>query len=63
MRLTENALLSGHATNGFLRHGLVDRAKLTDFVGKVLRASLAFWWWRSQAGAWMLVLPPPFARR
>jgi simple sugar transport system ATP-binding protein len=38
MRLTENALLSGHATNGFLRHGLVDRAKLTDFVGKVVRA-------------------------
>jgi len=38
MRLSENALLSGHATNGFLRHGLVDRAKLTDFVGKVVRA-------------------------
>ncbi|MFO0293744.1 MAG: ABC transporter ATP-binding protein [Rhodospirillales bacterium] len=38
MRLTENALLSGHATNGFVRHGLVDRARLRGFVDGVVRA-------------------------
>ena len=38
MRLSENALLSGHATNGFLRHRLVDRARLRDFVAGVVRA-------------------------
>ena len=38
MRLTENALLSGHATNGFVRRGLIDRARLRGFVDGVVRA-------------------------
>jgi simple sugar transport system ATP-binding protein len=31
-RLSENALLAGHATNGFVRHGLVDRAATLAWV-------------------------------
>ena len=36
--LTENALLSGHATNGFLRNGMVDRAALAAWVARVVKA-------------------------
>jgi ABC-type uncharacterized transport system ATPase subunit len=36
--LTENALLSGHATNGFVRRGLVDGGALTDWVARVIKA-------------------------
>lgn len=38
LRLSENALLSGHATNGFTSNGLVDRGKLRGFVDGVVRA-------------------------
>lgn len=38
MTLTENALLSGHATNGFARHGLIDRKAVADWVARVVRA-------------------------
>jgi simple sugar transport system ATP-binding protein len=36
--LTENALLSGHGTNGFVRKGLVDRAAMAAWVERVVRA-------------------------
>lgn len=36
--LSENALLSGHATNGFIRHGLLDRARMMESVEAVTRA-------------------------
>lgn len=36
--LSENALLSGHATNGFVRRGLIDRGRLQRFVEGVVRA-------------------------
>ena len=38
LRLTENALLSGHATNGFVAQGMVDRGRLRGFVDGVVRA-------------------------
>jgi general nucleoside transport system ATP-binding protein len=38
LSLTENALLSGHATNGFVRQGMVDRGRLRGFVDGVVRA-------------------------
>lgn len=34
--LSENALLSGHATNGFVRAGLVDTKALADWVKRVV---------------------------
>ncbi|AVO46946.1 ABC transporter ATP-binding protein [Phreatobacter cathodiphilus] len=36
--LTENALLSGHATSGFIRRGLIDRGALADWVARVVAA-------------------------
>jgi len=36
--LSDNALLSGHATNGFVRHGLFDRARMLASVEAVTRA-------------------------
>lgn len=38
MSLTENALIAGHATNGFVRHGLIDRKSLADWVARTVRA-------------------------
>jgi general nucleoside transport system ATP-binding protein len=35
--LSQNALVSGHATNGFARHGLVDLAAARRFVERVVR--------------------------
>jgi simple sugar transport system ATP-binding protein len=35
--LTENALLSGHATSGFLSRGLIDRAAVTAWVQRVVK--------------------------
>jgi simple sugar transport system ATP-binding protein len=35
--LSENALLAGHATNGFVRHGFVDRAGTLAWVDAVTR--------------------------
>jgi simple sugar transport system ATP-binding protein len=37
-RLSENALLSGHATGGFLKAGLVQPGRLLSFVDEVTRA-------------------------
>lgn len=36
--LTENALLSGHATSGFLARGLIDRSAVTAWVDRVVKA-------------------------
>jgi len=36
--LTENALLSGHATSGFFARGLIDRAAVAAWVGRVVKA-------------------------
>ena len=36
--LTENTLLSGHATNGFLRRGLIDGAAVSAWVQRVVKA-------------------------
>ncbi len=36
--LTENALLSGHATSGFLARGLIDRPAVTAWVDRVVKA-------------------------
>ncbi|QCI65112.1 ABC transporter ATP-binding protein [Phreatobacter stygius] len=36
--LTDNALLSGHGTNGFVSRGLVDRASLAAWVARVVKA-------------------------
>ncbi|MGU9979611.1 ABC transporter ATP-binding protein [Phreatobacter sp. HK31-P] len=36
--LTENTLLSGHATNGFLRRGLIDGAAVSAWVRRVVKA-------------------------
>ncbi|MDP3546495.1 MAG: ABC transporter ATP-binding protein [Phreatobacter sp.] len=36
--LTENALLSGHATNGFLAHGLINGAAVSAWVQRVVKA-------------------------
>ncbi len=38
MRLSDNALVSGHAANGFLRAGFVDRSRLLGWVDAVTRA-------------------------
>lgn len=38
LSLTENALICGHATEGFTRHGLIDRVRLAAFVAKVIAA-------------------------
>jgi simple sugar transport system ATP-binding protein len=37
-RLSENALASGHATNGFIKGGLVDRGATLGWVDKVTKA-------------------------
>lgn len=36
--LTDNALLSGHATNGFVARGLIDRAAVARWVARVIKA-------------------------
>ncbi len=36
-RLSVNALVSGHATNGFVRRGFIDRAKALDWVDRVTK--------------------------
>jgi simple sugar transport system ATP-binding protein len=38
MRLSDNALVSGHAANGFVRAGFVDRSRLLGWVDAVTRA-------------------------
>jgi simple sugar transport system ATP-binding protein len=38
MRLSDNALASGHATNGFVHAGFIDRAAMLAFVDNVTRA-------------------------
>ncbi|MGL4441239.1 MAG: ABC transporter ATP-binding protein, partial [Bosea sp. (in: a-proteobacteria)] len=38
LRLSENALLAGHATNGFVHKGFVDKAKALDWVDQVVKA-------------------------
>ena len=38
MKLTDNAILSGHATNGFVRNGFIDRAAAQAFVDRVVSA-------------------------
>jgi simple sugar transport system ATP-binding protein len=38
LALSENALVSGHAANGFLRGGLIDRAKTLGWVDAVTKA-------------------------
>jgi ABC-type uncharacterized transport system ATPase subunit len=37
LSLTDNALISGHATNGFVRHGFVDRAACLAWVDRVVK--------------------------
>ncbi len=37
LSLTDNALISGHATNGFVRHGFVDRAATLAWVDRVVK--------------------------
>lgn len=37
LKLSENALVAGHAANGFVRHGLIDRTRLMDWVDAVTR--------------------------
>jgi simple sugar transport system ATP-binding protein len=36
--LSENALLAGHATNGFVRGGLIDRGAVAAWLGRVIKA-------------------------
>ena len=38
LSLSENALAAGHATNGFVRSGLIDRAATLEWVDKVVKA-------------------------
>ena len=38
MRLSENALVAGHAANGFVRAGFLDRARMLGWVDAVTRA-------------------------
>ena len=37
-RLSENALASGHATNGFVRSGFIDKARTREWVERVVTA-------------------------
>jgi simple sugar transport system ATP-binding protein len=38
MRLSDNALVAGHASNGFVRAGFVDRGRMLAWVDQVTRA-------------------------
>jgi ABC-type uncharacterized transport system ATPase subunit len=37
MSLSDNAILTGHATNGFVRRGFIDRAAALDWVDRVVK--------------------------
>jgi simple sugar transport system ATP-binding protein len=38
LSLSDNAIISGHATNGFVRHGLIDRTAALGWVDRVVAA-------------------------